>query len=114
MRYFWIQQAKQEQQKNTHDTTAHNRSLLVITKFCCGRTVDIPGHIIELVGSVSSMIELEDGRIFKQHQDHIRNRLTSKELIDILNNSSDFMDFPCPAAESAVFIKHTTSSASLA
>ena len=45
------------------------------------------------------MIELEDGRIFKRHQDHIRNRLAPKELIDIPNNSSDFMDFPSPAAE---------------
>ena len=97
-------QAKQEQQKSTHDTTARNCSFsigqsVLVRNFAAGERW-IPGHIIEHVGPVSFMIELEDGRMFKQHQDHIRNRLTSLELSDIPKNSSDFMDFPYPAAES--------------
>ena len=95
-------QAKQEQQKNMHDSTAHNRSFSVgqsavlVRNFAAGERW-IPGQITEPVGPVSFLIELEDGRIFKRHQDHIRNRLASKELIDIPNNSSDFMDFPSPS-----------------
>ena len=62
-------QAKQEQQKNIHDTTAHIRSFSVgqsvlVQNFAVGERW-IPGHIIEPVGPVSFMIELEDGRIFK-------------------------------------------------
>ena len=97
-------QAKQEQQKSTHDTTARNRSFSVgqsvlVRNFAAGER-RIPGHIIEPVGPVLFMIELEDGHIFKRHQNHIRNRLTSQVSTDIPNISSDFMDFPCPAAES--------------
>ena len=75
-------QAKQEQQKNTHNTTAHNRSFsvaqsLLVRNFAAGEQW-IPGHIIEPVGPVSFIVELEDGRIFKRHQDHIRNCLAPK------------------------------------
>ena len=63
-------QAKQEQQKIMHDTTAHNCSFSVgqsvlVRNFAAGEQWWIPGHIIEPVGPVSFMIELEDGRIFK-------------------------------------------------
>ena len=62
-------QAKQEQQKSTHDTTARNCSFSVgqsvLVQNFAGRERWLPGHIIEPVGPVSFMIELEDGRIFK-------------------------------------------------
>ena len=61
-------QAKQEQQKSTHDTTAQNRSFSVgqsvLVRNFAGGERWLPGHIIEPVGPVSFMIEL-DGHIFK-------------------------------------------------
>ena len=118
MPYFRIQQtgyrlSRSSRRIHIHDTTAHNRSFSVgqsavlVQNFAAGERLISPGHIIEPVGPVSFMIELEDGRIFKRHQDHIQNHLTLKELVDIPNNSSDFTDFPCPAAENEQFSSNT-------
>ena len=79
---------------------------MLVRNFAAGERW-IPGHIVEPVGPVSFMIYLEDGCIFKRHQDHIQTRLTSQELSDIPKDSSDLMDFPCPAAESQQFSSNT-------
>ena len=58
-------QAKQEQQKSMHDTTARNRFIsigqsVLVRNFAVGERW-LPGHIIEPVGPVL----LEHGRTFK-------------------------------------------------
>ena len=80
-------QAKQEQQRSMYNTTACNHSFsvgqsILVANFAAEERW-IPGHIIEPVGPVSFMTELEDGHILKQHQDNIRNCLNSQELSDI-------------------------------
>ena len=79
---------QQARQKNSHDRTAQQ------CNFMQGQAVYarnfregerwIPGYIVEVTGPVSYNIELEDGRNWKRHQDHIRSRLVvSNDLSDI-------------------------------
>ena len=78
---------QQSRQKKLHDRTAQQRN------FTQGQAVYarnfregerwIPGYVVEVTGPVSYNIELEDGRHWKRHQDHIRSRLV------VSNDSSD-------------------------
>ena len=78
---------QQSRQKKLHDRTAQQRN------FTQGQAVYarnfregerwIPGHVVEVTGPVSYNVELEDGRHWKRHQDHIRSRLV------VPNDSSD-------------------------
>ena len=78
---------QQSRQTKLHDRTAQQRN------FTQGQAVYarnfregerwIPGYVVEVTGPVSYNIELEDGRHWKRHQDHIRSRLV------VSNDSSD-------------------------
>ena len=70
---------QQSQQKKSHDRTVQRHD------FTQGQAVYarnfregerwLPGHIVEVTGPVSYNIQLDDGRYWKRHQDHIRSRL---------------------------------------
>ena len=78
---------QQSRQKKLHGRTAQQRD------FTQGQAVYarnfregerwIPEHIVEVMGPVSYNVELEDGRRWKRHQDHIKSRLV------VSNDSSD-------------------------
>ena len=56
----------------------------------------LPGHIVEVAGPVSYNIELEDGRHWKQHQDHIRSRLVvPDDSSDIPSPETTLSGTPC-------------------
>ena len=75
--------ARQEHQKKTHDAHARPRDLAI------GATVYaknfgqgppwLPGVIKDLTGPVSYTIEVEDGRIFWRHVDHVRVRVAQEK-----------------------------------
>ena len=76
---------KQSHQKRAHDTTALARSLAIgravfVLNFPAGNT-RIPARVITQAGPVSFIVQLEDRRQVKQHQDHLRPRLEDTPLI---------------------------------
>ena len=81
---------KQWQQKDRHDRSAKARTFstgdtVLVRNFPSGRGW-IRGTITKPVGPVSYQIELENGRVVKRHQDHVRPRSDTP--------SSDKSDFP--------------------
>ena len=83
-------QLKQQQQKSAHDLHAKER------RFQVGDTVfarnfpvtSVPtwlsGQIIAVHGPLSYLIELEDGRHICRHVDHIRSRVSSPILLQMI------------------------------
>ena len=74
---------KQLQQKTAHDVSARQRKfevgdLVYILNFRAGEKW-IPGEIIQSNGSVSFSIQLQDGKIVRRHQDHMRQRTERSE-----------------------------------
>ena len=81
---------KQWQQKDRHDRSAKARTFstgdtVLVRNFPSGRGW-IRGTITKPVGPVSYQIKLENGRVVKRHQDHVRPRSDTP--------SSDKSDFP--------------------
>lgn len=71
-------EAKQQRQKAEHDGSSRNRSFSVGSKvyaknFGQGQRW-LSGEVKEVTGPVSFLIQLEDGRLIRRHQDHIRVR----------------------------------------
>ena len=67
---------RQTEQKTYHDEHSRLRhfnigDLMYACNFGQGNKW-IPGHITEVTGPVSFCIELSDGQIISQHQDHVR------------------------------------------
>ena len=69
----------QQSQQKIHDRTAQRRNLtqgqaVYARNFREGERW-LPDHIVEVTGPVSYNIQLDDGRHWKRHQDHIRSPL---------------------------------------
>ena len=77
---------KQLQQKKQHDSKAKARTFqqgqTVFVKNFSGGCRWLPGRIIELSGPVSCRVRLEDGRLRRCHQDHLRSRLVDDGISD--------------------------------
>lgn len=74
--------AKQEQQKLYHDAHAKQRNFspgdsVYVCNFGVGERW-IPGVIAQKTGPVSYKITLQDGRVIRRHQDHVRIRYNSE------------------------------------
>ena len=96
---------KQAQQKRDHDQTARERTFVIgqpvlVRNFPAGDSW-IPAQVMKLVGPLSFIVQLENGRQVKRHQDHIRQRLVSSEhsSADILvpDGDLDTESFPLTA-----------------
>ena len=82
---------KQSQQKRAHDTTARARTLAIgqavfVRNFPAGNAW-IPARVIAQAGPVSFIVQLEDGRQVKRHQDHLRPRWEDTPSIISADNS---------------------------
>ena len=70
---------KQEDPKTRHDKKAKSRTFHVgnhvfVKNFGAGNKW-LPGQIVKMSGPVSFLVELEDGRCRRCHQDHLRHRV---------------------------------------
>ena len=69
----------QSQQKANHDQHARPRTFYVgdhvYVRNFRGTTQWLPGVVRSWIGPLSVTVELEDGRIWRRHFDHVRNRL---------------------------------------
>ena len=79
---------KQSQLKRAHDHKAHDCTLVegqtvFVQNFPMGDSW-IPAQIVKQAGPLSFIVKLENGRMVKRHQDHIRSRLVESQ-----NSSSD-------------------------
>ena len=89
-------QRKQQTQKFNHDQRAKSRTIQArntvnVRNFPAGNGW-LPGIIVEANGPLSFQIKLQDGRVVKQHIDHIihcSNSLTPHE-----QTSDDWMNLP--------------------
>ena len=82
---------KQSQQKRAHDQKARDRTLVegqtvFVRNFPMGDSC-VPAQIVKQAGPLSFEVKLENGRMVKRHQDHIRSRLVNSSK----NSSSDMM-----------------------
>ena len=95
-------ESKQLSQKINHDTTAKVRSFLIndpvlVKNFNNTGKKWLQGHIIKVVGPLSYVIKLTDGRIFRHHVDHLRKSTSPNNKSDITNDPvQDFSDVVFP------------------
>ena len=67
-----------------------------VKDFPSGRTW-IPGTVSAVKGPLSYCVELSDGRVFRRHVDHIRNRTSGME-VDKSSKDND-LEIPTPTHE---------------
>lgn len=93
---------KQLQQKARHDITAKHRVFVIgdtvfVKNFSSGYRW-LPGEIVKVTGPVSFVVDLEDGRRRRYHQNQIRHR-----LVDGTPSTTEVVDesiaFPIPAGQ---------------
>ena len=93
----------QSQQKANHDRHSRPRTFYVgdhvYVRNFRGTPLCLPGVVRSWIGPLSVTVELEDGRIWRRHFDHVRNRL------DVTTSQ---------ASEEAVNTEHEKSSAVMA
>ena len=102
---------KQLQQKTAHDVSARQRkfdvgNLVYVLNFRAGEKW-IPGKIIQVNGPVSFCIQLQNGKIVRRHQDHLRQRTERSEQASsdletvAVNDDSDMLTEMPPVETSA-------------
>ena len=98
---------EQEHQKQFHDQYSRVYSfqleeLVFMRNFGQDSSINpwLPGHIVSSSGPLSYTIQLPDGRTFRRHIDHIRNRTDSySELDNEQITSSEVTEVVEPKAE---------------
>ena len=70
-------QINQTRQKSGHDVRTRNRQFNIddrvfVRNFATSGNTWLPGVIIESRGELTFFVELQDGRVFRRHIDHIR------------------------------------------
>jgi transposase InsO family protein len=74
---------KQQQQKLNHDQSAKERAFITgESVFVKNRSSDpawLPGKVQEVTGPLSYRVKLEDGRLWRCHQDQLRKRPVERE-----------------------------------
>ena len=92
---------KQQQQKTSHDASAKMRVFQVgdevYVKNHRPGPVWLPGEIVEATGPLSFRVQLEDERVWRCHQDHLRHRVTNPKSTPILNPLLDGVATPAEA-----------------
>ena len=98
-------ESKQFQQKAKHDSTAKARVFhvgqAVFMKNVNSSRRWLPGRIVQVTGPVSFLVQLDDGRQKRCHQDQLRSRVasiipdSSTELQDL---APEFVDGPSPSS----------------
>ncbi|XP_061105010.1 uncharacterized protein K02A2.6-like [Conger conger] len=79
---------KQEKQKERHDQHARERQLepddhVYVRNFNNNSVKWLPGVIRKQSGPVSFVVELQDGLVFRRHQDHVRLRYDAGSVTEI-------------------------------
>ena len=91
--------SKQLQQKAEHDQQAQDKSFAIddpvfVRNFGHSGPTWLPGIIIEARGDLTFHIELNDGRVFHRHINHIRHRTCAPSSEHTDENTDDFLPSP--------------------
>ena len=107
-------QSKQLQQKITNDRHVKNKKLAVddsvfVCNYATGPTW-LPGIIVEERGELTFHVQMEDGRIFRRHIDHIRKRTCSSDNSNIDEGADDFLPDSTPSSSEIVTVPNESTS----
>ena len=89
-------QTNQLRQKSGHDQGAKDRYFRIsdpvfVPNFATTGPTWLPGIVIESRGDLTFHIEMEDGRVFCRHIDHIQQRTCSTDNAHTDNETEDFL-----------------------
>ena len=92
-------QRKQWQQKTTYDQLVKDREFHVndpvfVRNFSATGPTWLPGTIMEVRGGLTFHIEMDDGRVFRRHINHIRRRTCSSLTTHANEGADDFLPPP--------------------
>ena len=98
-------QINQTRQKLGHDMRTRDRQVNIddrvfVRNFATSGNTWLPGVIIEPRGELAFFVELQDGRVFRRHIDHIRHRTCPVDGSDTSAETDDIL--PPTTANSAI------------
>lgn len=106
---------RQQAQKRKHDSKARERSFqkddLVFVKNFGPGPQWISGRIIEISGPVSYVVQLDDGRQRRCHQDHLRARIGESDTRESMSHAEE--DSIPPSAPTIPSSTETTTTTSV-